>query len=134
MRHRPEGTVNPEMPTGVVEVAGIQDSEVILNEAQTRTPFQLDDQHVHDDTRLRYRYVDLRTDRMRENTCACARKRRPRTARLPGRPARISRDRDPDADQGHARKARATTWCRAAPTPGRFFALPQSPQLFKQLY
>ncbi len=64
VRPRPEGTINPGMTTGEVEVL-VNELE-ILNDAQT-PPFQLDERHVHEDTRLKYRYIDLRTSRMREN-------------------------------------------------------------------
>ena len=66
VRKRPEGTINPDMPTGEVEVLGY--TIEILNKAKT-PPFQLDDEHVHvhDDIRLRYRYVDLRRPSMQSN-------------------------------------------------------------------
>ena len=61
MRVRPEGTTNPEMATGEVELLA-QDLE-ILNASDT-PPFQLDEEEVHDDNRLRYRYIDLRRPEM----------------------------------------------------------------------
>ena len=64
VRLRPKGTINEDMVTGRVEVL-VKDLN-ILNEAKT-PPFQLDDQHIHDDTRLKYRYIDLRTERMQKN-------------------------------------------------------------------
>ena len=64
VRNRPEGTANPELPTGAVEVLG--HAIEILNKAKT-PPFQLDDEHVHDEVKLRYRYVDLRRPVMQEN-------------------------------------------------------------------
>ena len=65
IRHRPEGTVNPDLPTGEVEIL-VSELE-ILNDADT-PPFQLEERNeVHDDTRLKYRYIDLRTSRMRDN-------------------------------------------------------------------
>ena len=64
VRLRPEGTVNAERRTGKIEVL-VKHLE-ILNEART-PPFQIDEKNVSDDTRLRYRYIDLRTERMREN-------------------------------------------------------------------
>ena len=64
IRNRPEGTVNPDMPTGEVEILG--HTIEILNKAKT-PPFQLDDENVHDDVKLKYRYVDLRRPAMQNN-------------------------------------------------------------------
>src|SRR3989338_2583320 len=61
VRHRPEGTVNTDLATGAVEVLG-RGIEV-LNQAKT-PPFQLDEENVQDDIRLRYRYIDLRRPAM----------------------------------------------------------------------
>ncbi len=63
VRERPEGTVNPELPTGQIEVLG-QEIE-ILNRAET-PPFQLDDEDVNEESRLRYRYIDLRRPEMQQ--------------------------------------------------------------------
>ena len=63
VRHRPEGTVNPDLPTGQVEVL-VQEVE-ILNSSET-PPFQLDDPNVGEDIHLRYRYMDLRRPVMQE--------------------------------------------------------------------
>ena len=65
MRHRPEGTVNPELPTGEIEVG---DCEVeVLNTAEP-PPFPVTDRIDADETtRLRHRYVDLRRPRMQRN-------------------------------------------------------------------
>lgn len=127
VRFRPEGTENPEMATGKVEVL-IKDLE-ILNESRT-PPFQLDDRQVHDDTRLKYRYIDLRTDRMRENL------------RLR---ARVARELRRFLDDAGFLEIETPMLTKATPEgardylvpsrthQGRFFALPQSPQLFKQL-
>jgi len=57
IRIRPEGTINKDMPTGEIELLA-QDLQV-LNTSET-PPFQLDDDDVHDDIRLKYRYIDLR--------------------------------------------------------------------------
>ena len=127
VRYRPEGTANPDMPTGKVEVL-IKELE-ILNEART-PPFQLDDTNVHDDTRLKYRYIDLRTDRMRENL------------RLR---AQVTRELRRFLDDEGFLEIETPMLTKATPEgardylvpsrthQGRFFALPQSPQLFKQL-
>lgn len=64
VRARPEGTVNPDMPTGRIEVLGKELK--VLNAAQT-PPIQLDEHvDVHEDIRLRYRYIDLRRPEMVE--------------------------------------------------------------------
>jgi len=63
VRARPEGTVNPEMPTGEVEVLGLELE--ILNRADT-PPFQLDDNDVSEENRLRHRYIDLRRPIMQD--------------------------------------------------------------------
>ncbi|HKJ87036.1 MAG TPA: OB-fold nucleic acid binding domain-containing protein, partial [Gammaproteobacteria bacterium] len=65
LRERPEGTVNPDLPTGEVELE-VRDLEV-LNQADT-PPFQLDEaDEVGEDIRLRYRYIDLRRPEMAAN-------------------------------------------------------------------
>ena len=63
VRPRPEGTTNPEMPTGMVEVYAT-DIE-ILNRAAP-IPFQLDEDDVSEAVRLRYRYLDLRRESMQK--------------------------------------------------------------------
>lgn len=127
VRKRPEGTINPDMATGEVEVLG--HSIEILNKAKT-PPFQLDDEHVHDDIRLRYRYVDLRRPQMQKNI------------RLR---ARVSRLMHNFLDENGFLEIETPMLTKATPEgardylvpsrthPGEFFALPQSPQLFKQL-
>ena len=127
VRTRPEGTVNSEMPTGEVEVLGL-DLE-ILNRAET-PPFQLDDNDVSEENRLRYRYIDLRRPVMQD--------------RLRMR-AQVSAELRRFLDAQQFIEIETPTLTRATPEgardylvpsrthPGSFFALPQSPQLFKQL-
>lgn len=65
VRKRPEGTENANLATGRVDV--MVDKLIILNEAET-TPFQIkDDLDVSEELRLKYRYLDLRRDRMKKN-------------------------------------------------------------------
>jgi len=127
VRSRPEGTVNPDMATGEIEVLGHE--LVILNRADT-PPFQLDDEDVNEEHRLRYRYVDLRRPDMQ-------RRLRLRAAIISG--LRQHLDSDGFIDVETPMLTRATPeGARDYLVPSRthqgaFFALPQSPQLFKQL-
>ena len=128
VRERPEGTVNPDMPTGEIEVLGKE--LVILNKSET-PPFQLDDhQQVGEDVRLRHRYIDLRRPEMQ--------------AKLRFRSKVTSAIRNYLDDNGFL-DIETPILNRATPEgardylvpsrthEGSFFALPQSPQLFKQL-
>lgn len=128
VRARPEGTVNPDMPTGGVEILGKE--LTILNRSET-PPFQLDEHaHVGEEVRLKYRYVDLRRPEMLE--------------KLRFRSKVTSGIRNFLDDEGFL-DIETPILTRATPEgardylvpsrthPGQFFALPQSPQLFKQL-
>lgn len=65
VRRRPEGTENEDLDTGLVDV--MVDKLTILNEAET-VPFMIDDNvDVHEDLRLKYRYLDLRRPKMQSN-------------------------------------------------------------------
>ena len=127
VRNRPEGTINPDMPTGHVEVLGLELE--VLNAAET-PPFQLDDQDVNEEIRLRYRYIDLRRPEMQE--------------RLRLR-ARVTHAMRSFLDTNGFIDVETPIMTRSTPEgardylipsrtyPGEFFAMPQSPQLFKQL-
>ena len=127
VRTRPEGTTNPELPTGEIEILG-KELE-ILNHADT-PPFQLDDEDTSEELRLRYRYVDLRRPVMQERMIL-----RSRVTRL----LRNYLDDKGFLDIETPMLTKATPeGARDYLVPsrvhaGKFFALPQSPQLFKQL-
>ena len=126
IRRRPEGTVNPDMATGEVEL--LAHKLVILNTSET-PPFQLDED-VGDDLRLKYRYIDLRRPEMLERM------------RLRSKITMFMRD---WLNANGFMDIETPMLTRATPEgardylvpsrnhPGQFYALPQSPQLFKQL-
>ena len=125
---RPEGNANPNLPTGAVEV--IASDVVVLSEAAP-LPFQIDEHiEVGEETRLRYRYLDLR----RSGPAADLRLR-----------SEVNRAaRDVLHERGFV-EIETPTLTRSTPEgardflvpvrlqPGSWYALPQSPQLFKQL-
>lgn len=127
VRNRPEGTVNPDMPTGEVEILG--HTIEILNKAKT-PPFQLDDENVHDDVKLKYRYVDLRRPVMQNNLRLRSQVVKEMRDFLDGRgfldiETPMLTKATPEGARDYLVPSRTH--------PGNFFALPQSPQLFKQL-
>jgi aspartyl-tRNA synthetase len=127
VRRRPEGTVNPDMPTGEVEVLGLELN--VLNAAET-PPFQLEDEDVHEETRLRYRYIDLRRPEMQEKIRLRARITHAMRSYLDAHgfidiETPILTRSTPEGARDYLVPSRTHA--------GEFFALPQSPQLFKQL-
>jgi aspartyl-tRNA synthetase len=125
-RRTPE-TVNPNMPTGDVEV---QLEELTILSRSTALPFQLDEEGVDETLRIRYRWLDLRRERLQRNI----RTRAKLTSII-----RREMERDGFVDvetpiMGKPTPEGARDFL--VPTrlqPGRFFALPQSPQIYKQL-
>jgi aspartyl-tRNA synthetase len=127
VRKRPAGTENPNIRTGEIEVLG--KALEILNTSET-PPFQLDEEEINEETRLRYRYIDLRRPMMQ--------------ARFQLRAKAAKTLRRFLDDQGFM-DIETPMLTKATPEgardylvpsrthQGSFFALPQSPQLFKQL-
>ena len=127
VRSRPEGTVNLNIPTGEVEL--LASTIEILNPSLT-PPFMLDDDSISEMIRLEYRFMDLRRPMMQNNL------------RLRYRVAKVLRD---FLDENGFMEIETPMLTRSTPEgardylvpsrvhAGEFFALPQSPQLFKQL-
>ena len=128
VRIRPEGTINPEMPTGEIEVVG-QELE-ILNSSEP-LPFQLDSHIVvSEEVRLQYRYIDLRRPEMQQNIRLRAQvtsliRRYLETEGFVDIETPMLTRATPEGARDYLVPSRIQS--------GHFFALPQSPQLFKQL-
>ena len=127
VRRRPEGTVNPELRSGEIEVLA---HEVEILNAAAPLPFQLDEENLSEITRLTHRVIDLRREPMQKSM------------KLRYRAAMAVRD---YLDAHGFIDIETPMLTRSTPEgardylvpsrvhPGEFFALPQSPQLFKQL-
>ncbi|MFA6178410.1 MAG: aspartate--tRNA ligase [Candidatus Methylopumilus sp.] len=127
VRARPEGTVNANIPTGEVEMLA---SEIEILNASLTPPFMLDDENLTETVRLQHRYIDLRRPAMQKNLM------------LRYRVAKTLRD---YLDTNGFIEVETPMLTRSTPEgardylvpsrvhAGQFFALPQSPQLFKQL-
>ena len=127
VRARPEGTVNSNIPTGEVEMLA---TEIEILNASLTPPFMLDDENLTETVRLQHRYIDLRRPAMQKNLM------------LRYRVAKTLRD---YLDTNGFIEVETPMLTRSTPEgardylvpsrvhAGQFFALPQSPQLFKQL-
>ena len=127
IKKRLEGTINKDMPTGEVEL--IVDELIIQNISKT-PPFKIDDEKTNEDLRLQYRYIDLRGSKMQENL------------RFRSKLYNTIRN---HLDKKNFNEIETPILTKPTPEGARdyivpsrvhkasFFALPQSPQLFKQM-
>ncbi|MDY4920987.1 MAG: aspartate--tRNA ligase [Phascolarctobacterium sp.] len=128
VRLRDEDTINENIPTGTIEVLA---SEIeVLNKAKTPPFYIKDDIDTDENLRLKYRYLDLRRPEMQKNLI------------LRHKVAKLMRD---YLDEQRFLKIETPMLCKSTPegardylvpsrvNPGKFYALPQSPQIFKQL-
>jgi aspartyl-tRNA synthetase len=126
VRARPPGTVNPNLKSGQVEL--VCQSLEILNRSEP-LPFQLDE-HVSEEVRLRFRYIDLRREEMRERLLL--RHRITRAMRRYLDDAEFVDIETPMLSKATPEGARDYL-VPSRTHAGKFFALPQSPQIYKQL-
>ena len=127
VRRRPEGTVNPNLRSGEIEVLA---HEVEVLNVSAPPPFQLDDDTLSETTRLTYRVLDLRREpmqrnlRLRHRVAMAVRRYLDAQGFIDIETPMLTRS-TPEGARDYLVPSRVH--------PGQFFALPQSPQLFKQL-
>ena len=127
VRHRPEGTINTNLTSGEIEV--LTQSIEILNTSLT-PPFMMDDENLSETVRLEHRYLDLRRPQMQKNlrlrykVTMEVRKFLDQQGFIDVETPVLTKS-TPEGARDYLVPSRINT--------GHFFALPQSPQLFKQL-
>jgi aspartyl-tRNA synthetase len=128
VRHRPEGTVNPELPTGTIEVY-IDEIEVLGPAATLPMPVA-EEQDYPEETRLKYRFLDLRREKLHNNIMLRGQiidsiRWRMKEAGFFEFQTPILTASSPEGARDYLVPSRLH--------PGKFYALPQAPQQFKQL-
>ncbi|MCE5181194.1 MAG: aspartate--tRNA ligase [Betaproteobacteria bacterium] len=127
VRGRPEGTINPNLSTGEIEVLA---QEIEILNASAPIPFQLDDENLSENVRLTHRYLDLRRPAMQKNMML--RYQVSKALRLALDAQGFIEVETPMLTRSTPEGARDYL-VPSRVHPGFFYALPQSPQLFKQL-
>src|SRR5271155_5397910 len=128
VRKRPPGTENPEMPTGLIEVY-VQEIEVLGSAGDLPLPV-FGDQPYPEDTRLRYRFLDLRREKLHRNIMLRGQVIDSLRSRMKGQgffefQTPILTASSPEGARDFLVPSRIH--------PGKFYALPQAPQQYKQL-
>ncbi|MGI4812979.1 MAG: aspartate--tRNA ligase [Janthinobacterium lividum] len=127
VRERPAGTANPDLASGKVEILC---EELLVLNASVTPPFQLEDEHLSETTRLTHRVLDLRRPEMQRNltlryrVAMAVRKYLDAQGFIDIETPMLTKS-TPEGARDYLVPSRVN--------PGQFFALPQSPQLFKQL-
>lgn len=127
IKARGEGLQNPKLKTGDIELIV---TELIIENKSETTPFIIGDSTVHEDLRLKYRYLDLRTEKsynifkLRSKVSVALRNNLDKQGFLDVETPIITKP-TPEGARDYLVPSRIY--------PGEFYALPQSPQLFKQL-
>jgi aspartyl-tRNA synthetase len=127
VRHRPQGTVNPDMATGEIEVLA---HELEVLNASVTPPFQLDEENLNENVRLQHRVIDLRRPQMQANlrlryrVSMAVRRYFDEQGFLDIETPMLTRS-TPEGARDYLVPSRLYR--------GQFYALPQSPQLFKQM-
>jgi aspartyl-tRNA synthetase len=124
---RPQGTINDKIPTGKVELS--IDKLTILNPCQPM-PFELDSENLGEEIRLKYRFLDIRRPEMQKNLAARAKVMKIMREHLDSQGfTEVETPMLVKYTPGGARNYLVPSRL----DPGKFWALPESPQLFKQL-
>ncbi len=127
VRHRGEGLVNPRLKTGAIEIIV---KELIIENKSAPIPFMIGDKNVGEETRLKYRYLELRDPsmyeafRLRSKAAIAARNILDESGFLEVETPILTKS-TPEGARDYLVPSRVHS--------GEFYALPQSPQLFKQL-